>query len=362
MKVQNMREALPEIDRIAMELVEKIGTVRDPKTGLLTADFSNEMRMWSFESICYVALNSRLHLITGKADADAMRMSSTMAEFMQATYEHDIAPSIWRIIKTPSFKRLMRLHDDLTMLTRKFIDKALERIEAEGRKEAVSVLEKLLRVDKNIAVVMVIDMLFGGLDTTSSTVINALFLLAKNPEKQNILREELRTLLPNVDTPLVAQNLQNIPYLRACIKESMRITPIVSGTMRATGRDLVLSGYRVPKDIGVHMRNMELCNSDTFFARCSEYLPERWLKTPKNVPSANDAAKMQNPFVYLPFGFGPRTCVGRRLADLEMEVLLARLFRKYEITWTDEKNDLEYKSNLILTPCGEMKFKFEEVE
>ncbi|XP_017482014.1 PREDICTED: probable cytochrome P450 12b2, mitochondrial [Rhagoletis zephyria] len=362
MKVQNMREALPEIDRIAMELVEKIGTVRDPKTGLLTADFSNEMRMWSFESICYVALNSRLHLITGKADADAMRMSSTTAEFMQATYEHDIAPSIWRIIKTPSFKRLMRLHDDLTMITRKLIDKALERIEAEGRKEAVSVLEKLLRVDKNIAVVMVIDMLFGGLDTTSSTVIIAIFLLAKNPEKQNILREELRTLLPNVDTPLVAQNLQNIPYLRACIKESMRITPIISGTMRATGRDLVLSGYRVPKDTGVHMRNMELCNSDTFFARCSEYLPERWLKTPKNVSSANDAAKMQNPFVYLPFGFGPRTCVGRRLADLEMEVLLARLFRKYKITWTDEKNDLEYKSNLILTPCGEMKFKFEEVD
>lgn len=196
---------------------------------------------------------------------------------------------------------------------------------------------------------------------TSSTVIIALYLLAKNPEKQDILREELRTLLPNANAPLVAQNLQNIPYLRACIKESMRITPIVTGTMRATGRDLVLSGYRVPKRTGVHMRNMELCNSDTFFPRSSEYIPERWLKTPKNASSAVDATKSQNPFVYLPFGFGPRTCVGRRLADLEMEVLLARLFRKYKITWTDEKKDLEYKSNLILTPCGEMKFKFEEV-
>lgn len=127
--------------------------------------------MWSFESICYVALNSRLHLITGKADADALRMSSTMAEFMQATYEHDIAPSIWRYIKTPSFKRLMRIHDDLTEITRKFVDTALMRIEAEGNKEASSVFEKLLRIDKNIAVVMAIDMMFGGLDTVINSFL-----------------------------------------------------------------------------------------------------------------------------------------------------------------------------------------------
>lgn len=127
--------------------------------------------MWSFESICYVALNSRLHLITGKADADALRMSDAMSEFMQYTYDHDIAPSIWRYYHTPSFKRLMRLHDELTEITRKFVDTALQRIEAEGNKEArKSVFERLLRLDRNIAVVMAIDMLFGGLDTVKLIV------------------------------------------------------------------------------------------------------------------------------------------------------------------------------------------------
>ncbi|XP_053964586.1 probable cytochrome P450 12b2, mitochondrial [Anastrepha ludens] len=362
MKMQSMREELPEIDCIAKELVDKIDVMRDPKTGMLTTDLVKELRMWSFESVCYVALNSRLHLVSGKADADALRMSDTMAEFLQSTYEHDIAPSIWIYYQTPSFKRLMRMHDDLTEITRKFVDTALERIEAEGNKEASGVFEKLLRVDKNIAVVMAIDMMFGGLDTTSSTVIIALYLLAKNPEKQDILREELRTLLPTSDTPLNAQNLKNIPYLRACIKESMRITPIVSGTMRQTGRDLVLSGYKVPKGTGVNMRNMEVCNSEKFFPRCSEYIPERWLKMPKNVARPVDDAKSQNPFVYLPFGFGPRTCIGRRLAELELEVLLARMLRKYKISWTDEQNGLQYVSNIVLAPCGEMKFKFDEVE
>ncbi|CAD7015077.1 unnamed protein product [Ceratitis capitata] len=350
MKVQNVREALPELDCIAMELIDKVDSVRNPATGMLNTDFFNELRMWSFESICYVALNSRLHLITGEVDADAVRMSNIMVEFLKATYEHDI------------FKRLMNLHDQLTEITRKFVDAALERIEKENNKEASCVFEKLLRVDKNIAVVMAIDMLFSGLDTTSSTVVTALYYLAKNQDKQDVLREELRTILPHPKSPLNVQNIKNLPYLRACIKESMRITPIVSGTLRQTGRDLVLSGYKVPKGTGVHMRNMELCNTEAFFPRCNEYLPERWLKLPKNLPSAVEETKSQNPFVYLPFGFGPRTCIGKRLADLEMEVLLARLLRKYKISWTDEQRGLQYKSLLMLAPCGEMKFKFEEVE
>lgn len=134
---------------------------------MLNTDFFNELRMWSFESICYVALNSRLHLITGEVDADAVRMSNIMVEFLKATYEHDIVPSIWRYYQTRSFKRLMNLHDQLTEITRKFVDAALERIEKENNKEASCVFEKLLRVDKNIAVVMAIDMLFSGLDTVN---------------------------------------------------------------------------------------------------------------------------------------------------------------------------------------------------
>lgn len=43
--------------------------------------------------------------------------------------------------------------------------------------------------------------------------------------------------------------MQNLPYLRACIKESMRMMPVVSGNLRATGKDTVIEGHRVPKDV-----------------------------------------------------------------------------------------------------------------
>lgn len=57
------------------------------------------------------------------------------------------------------------------------------------------------------------------------------------------------TILPNVDSKLNTESLNNLPYMRACIKESMRIQPVVHGNLRATGQDIVLDGYQVPKDV-----------------------------------------------------------------------------------------------------------------
>ena len=61
------------------------------------------------------------------------------------------------------------------------------------------------------------------------------------------------------------------------------------------------------------------------FKQSDKFIPERWLKDKKNLicPHAKDA----HPFSYLPFGFGNRMCTGKRLAELEIEVLISRLLR-----------------------------------
>uniref|UniRef100_A0A1B0D8J6 Cytochrome P450 n=1 Tax=Phlebotomus papatasi TaxID=29031 RepID=A0A1B0D8J6_PHLPP len=68
-----------------------------------------------------------------------------------------------------------------------------------------------------------------------------------NPEKQNILRSELLKILPEKDTPLTIENTTNMPYLRACIKEALRVMPITIGNLRSSGRNIVLKGYQIPK-------------------------------------------------------------------------------------------------------------------
>lgn len=76
-----------------------------------------------------------------------------------------------------------------------------------------------------------------------------LFNLSKNPEAQDKLRKEVRSVLPDIDTPITMDKLESMPYLRAVIKESMRLTPVALGLTRKTNKDLVLSGYLVPKGV-----------------------------------------------------------------------------------------------------------------
>lgn len=78
-----------------------------------------------------------------------------------------------------------------------------------------------------------------------------------NPEKQERLREEIFQILPTVDSKLTAASLNNIPYMRACIKEAMRLSPVVSGNIRSVGQNLVVQGYQIPKGV-CHLFNISL--------------------------------------------------------------------------------------------------------
>jgi len=72
-----------------------------------------------------------------------------------------------------------------------------------------------------------------------------------------------------------------------------------------------------------------MCMNEKNFERPDEFIPERWLED----KSMSISAKNAHPFAFMPFGFGPRMCIGRRLAELEMRVVLAKViffFKHFE--------------------------------
>jgi cytochrome P450 family 12 len=142
--------------------------------------------------------------------------------------------------------------------------------------------------------------------------------------------------------------MKNLPYLRAVIKEAIRLYPPTVGTVRELTKDLVLSGYQVPKGYNVGMISMLEHFNEAHFQNPTAFIPERWLKN-------SDEAYKANPFSYLPFGFGARSCVGKRLAELEMEILVVNIIRRFRLEWN--YGDLKVKSVLVNIPDSEMKFK-----
>ncbi|EDW02599.1 cytochrome P450 12b1, mitochondrial [Drosophila grimshawi] len=361
MKVQNVKQNLPQIDEISKDFVDRLESLRDPHTHTIKCNFQDQIKMWAFESISYVALNTRMGMFTDHPDPNAIRLAKYMIDFFNDSFKYDVRPSIWQYYQMPGFKRFLQNYDNITEITINYIEAAMDRFERDGHSDNTCVLQQLLALNKRVAVAMAMDMLMAGMDTTSSALVTILYNIASNPVKQGQLRRELFHILPKANDSLTEENTKNMPYLRACIKEALRITPITPGNFRVTSKDLVLSGYRVPRGTGVLMGVMELSNSEEYFAKSAEFLPERWLKQDLDSDiAACPEARSRNPFVYLPFGFGPRTCIGKRIAAMELETLLVRLLRNYRISWLGKK-PLQYESSIILSPHGDIRFKFEPV-
>ncbi|EAT41552.1 AAEL006827-PA [Aedes aegypti] len=345
-----------KLDKVALQLMGLMINMRDSKNEL-PANFKQWINRWALESMGVLALDTRFGLLDSKQSVEAQIIVTNLQEFFELTYQLDVLPSIWRYYKTASFKRLITVLDRITEIVKSKIEEAAARLESNpsAPSETQSVLEKLLKVDRDIAFIMACDMLMAGVDTTGAGVTGILYCLATNPDKQAKLREEIRTILPNKDSALTPENMHNLPYLRACVKECIRLCPPVSANVRATGKDLVLRGYQVPKGTDVAMSSMILQNDERFMTRAKEFIPERWLKL-DDYPSVQDA----HPFLILPFGFGVRTCIGRRLAMLEMEILTARITRLFEYRWN--YGELKIRGNLVNMPINELKFQMTEVE
>lgn len=208
-------------------------------------DYLNE---WALESIGLITLDTRLGVM---ANPETSEVNKILKDVARLSFEYDIQPGIWRMYKTKGFQNVMNTYAKLTGIMKEYADESMRRLESAipSVEHEAGVLEKLMKIDKHVAFVMVLDSLLAGVDTTTSGLVATLYMLAKNPDKQENLRKEVLSILPEKSSKLTPQSLNNIPYLRAVIKEALRLNSPINGNIRSTGTDLVLKGYQVPKDV-----------------------------------------------------------------------------------------------------------------
>lgn len=352
---------IPTIDTVVNDFVDRIRKIRNPTTLEMPPNFEDELNQWALESIGAIAFDTRLGLIgSGSTDSRSKKLISSLKVLFEVPFQLDFKPSPWRYISTPKYRQFVKAMDTFTDMSSSYIEEAEERIKKHPSKpdHEQSVLEKLLKVDRVIAHQMAMDMLMAGVDTTSGTFIYLLLHLAKNPDKQKKLQEEIFSILPEKDTPLTEQNMANMPYLRACFKEAQRLNPILNGTMRKVDRDLISNGYQIPKGTEVAMGAINLQRQDDIFPDAMKFLPERWLKG--EAAGGCPSAKTAHPFIFLPFGFGPRMCIGKRFAQMEIEVLTSRLLRNFFVEWNYP--DLKSKTLGLNFPSGKFMFKLTDID
>nr|ASO98056.1 cytochrome p450 CYP333B40 [Spodoptera exigua] len=331
------------LDEVAQDMIVRMKANRNEKN-MLKNDFDKEMNLWALESIGTVALGCRLNCFDPNLPADSpeWQLIQCVHDLFVVANELDFKPSLWRYFATPTYKKAMKLFEHHENLTKHFLKKGKEQLKNNSGGEN-GVLAKLLAINEEVAHIMASDMLFAGVDTAANTVTATLYLLATNPEKQDKLREELRSG-------------SDRRYLRACVKESLRIMPVVSGNLRKTTKEYNVMGYKIPKDMEVVFAHRDMSLLEENYPKAKEYIPERW------ITSNDDPIHYGNthPFAHQPFGFGARSCIGRRIAELEMDIFVARLIENFQVEWFGPPPRIQQESlNYIKGPFN---FIFNDVK
>ncbi|EDW23850.1 GL23701 [Drosophila persimilis] len=202
---RNAKLYLKNLVQVSDEFLERIRLIRDPVSQEMPDDFTEDIRNLVIESIGSVALNTHLGLLGENRYSDeANQLKAALKDFVELGFQLDMMPAIWKYLPVPKFNQLMRSLDTITDFCCTHIEQALQRIEEDVKAGKMSpemgmeasLLEKLSRFDRQTAVIIAMDFLFAGTDPTLVSLVGILLSLAKNPDKQARLLEEINQILP----------------------------------------------------------------------------------------------------------------------------------------------------------------------
>uniref|UniRef100_A0A1A9X3H5 Cytochrome P450 n=1 Tax=Glossina brevipalpis TaxID=37001 RepID=A0A1A9X3H5_9MUSC len=252
---QIVKKYISPLNDIATEFMTKIHEMRDENEEL-PANFLHELYKWALESVGRVALDTRLGCLTPIGSEDSQKMIDSINTFFWAVPELELRMPLWRLYATKAYKSFIEALDDFTDICMKNIDRTMDfagnRNETKTESD-ISIVERIVRKTGNrkLAAVLALDLFLVGVDTTSVATASTIYQLAKNPLKQEKLYIELRTVFTKAEAEINQCALEQLPYLRACVKETLRMYPVVIANGRSLQSDAVINGYHIPKGVGI---------------------------------------------------------------------------------------------------------------
>ena len=204
---------------------------------------------------------------------------------------------------------------------------AARRISGEKRDDLLSVL--LTAVDDESSGRMsdrqlrdeMMTLFLAGQETTATALTWTWYLLSQHPDVEARLLNELHQVLRG-RTPTAA-DLPNLPYTEMVVREALRLYPPAPGVAREPIEDVEIGGYHVPKGSLVTVNTYALHRDPRFFDAPDRFDPERFARGWEDrIPR----------YAYLPFGGGPRVCIGNGFAMMEARLILATVAQRCQLS------------------------------
>uniref|UniRef100_A0A8D9EVW2 Cytochrome P450 9e2 n=1 Tax=Cacopsylla melanoneura TaxID=428564 RepID=A0A8D9EVW2_9HEMI len=182
--------------------------------------------------------------------------------------------------------------------------------------------------------------LIAGYETSSTLLTFACYELSVNPDIQDMLRAHVNEVLDKHDGQVTYEALQEMNYLEMVLNETLRLHPPVARVDRHCTMDYTLPSTNISIKAGdsVNVPIMGLHYDP-------EYYPDPYTFDPERFTPAEKAKR--SPYVFLPFGAGPRNCIGLRFAVLSTKLAMVYMIRKFKLV-RNEKTKFEYNKYSML--------------
>ncbi|XP_010045498.2 LOW QUALITY PROTEIN: cytochrome P450 94B3 [Eucalyptus grandis] len=308
-----------------------------------TLDLQDLLRRFAFDTVCQVSLGT---------DPDCLDLSRPLPPLvtafenasricaMRATSPVYLVWKIKRALNIGSEKKLAEavklVHDDILDIIRNRKKKLLQENDDQQIKYDGDLLSRFLAAGHSEEMVrdMVISFVMAGRDTTSAAMTWLFWLLAQNSNAEEEIVSEVDSILDrSYNKCLDFEALKEMKFLKACLCESMRLYPSVAWDSKHAAADDVLpdgtpvrKGDRVtyfPYGMG---RMEELWGKDRL-----EFKPDRWLVGPGMEGGAEGELRAVSPYKFPVFQAGPRVCLGKEMAFIQMKYVVASILRRFEI-------------------------------
>lgn len=250
---------------------------------------------------------------------------------------------------TPKRRRLRRAVRVLDNVVRGFISRWREH--GQDRGDLLSMM--LMAVDEEEGTGQMTDrqardesvgLLLGGNETTATALVWTAYLLATNENVQEELQREVDHVCGGSDPG--HQHVPRLALTTACLREAMRLYPPAYTMSRQAIEPVEIGGYNLPRGSQVQLPLFLTHRDIRWFDRPDDYVPHRFL---------GDGEEHFPRTAYIPFGIGPRACIGRGLALMEGTLVLATLVRRFWLELAADQSDLQLEAQVSLHPKGGIK-------
>ncbi|MED6291453.1 hypothetical protein CHARACLAT_023769 [Characodon lateralis] len=352
-----------DVNKVVDDLIKRIYGLRAQQPDGLTVLNVNDLFFnYAMEGMATILYESRLGCLENNVPKETQDYISALhlmfSSFKTTMYAGAIPKWLRPIIPKP-WEEFCLSWDGLFRFSMIHVDKRFKDMKAQveqGEKVKGGLLTHMLttmELSLEEIYANVTEMLLAGVDTTSFTLSWACYLLARHPHiQEQIYAEVTQTLGPG--TVLTAEDVPRLPLIRGLVKETLRLFPVLPGNGRITQDDLVVGGYFIPKGTQLALCHYSTSLNEENFPSPLEFQPDRWVR--------KDSSDRVDNFGSIPFGYGIRSCIGRRIAELEMHLALTRLIQRFYIGVSPLTTDVKAKTHGLLCPAAPINLQFIERE